>query len=79
MAQAKIMVSVDEGYLKRFAAFVKSVKQAGMTVEGEHKEIGVVTGSIDAAKVSALSRVRGVAHVEAEGQMQIAPPESDIQ
>lgn len=79
MSVLKISVSVDEQHLDRFTEVVKEIRQAGMKVEQQLKDIGVITGTIDSAKVESLSKVKGVAHVEESRQFQIAPPDSDIQ
>lgn len=79
MSVVKLSVSVDEQHLDQFPQVVKEIKQAGMDVEQELKDIGVITGSIDSEKVKSLRKVKGVAHVEQSRQFQIAPPDSDIQ
>jgi hypothetical protein len=79
MPKVKLLVSVDDQDLNRFSEFVEDIKKAGMKVEEKHKDIGVVTGSIDSTKVDSLYNVKGVAHVEEERQVQIPPPDSDIQ
>ena len=79
MSVLKVSVSVDEQHLDRFPEVVKEIKQAGMSVEQELKDIGVITGTIDSAKVESLRKVKGVAHLEESRQFQIAPPGSDIQ
>jgi hypothetical protein len=79
MPKVKLLVSVDDQDLNRFSEFVEDIKKAGMKVEEKHKDIGVVTGSIDSTKVDSLYNVKGVVHVEEERQVQIPPPDSDIQ
>ena len=79
MSVVKLSVSVDEQHLDQFPRVVKEIKQAGMKVEQELKDIGVITGSIDSEKVKSLRKVKGVAHVEESRQVHIAPPDSDIQ
>lgn len=79
MSKVKLSVSVDDQHLKRFAQVVKGVKQAGMEVEQQLKDVGVITGSVDAAQVKSVRQVQGVAHVEESRDIQIAPPESDVQ
>jgi hypothetical protein len=79
MSVSKISVSVDEQHLDRFTEVVREIKQAGMKVEQQLNDIGVITGTIDSAKVESLNKVKGVAHVEESRQFHIAPPDSDIQ
>lgn len=41
--------------------------------------VGVITGTTTAGTLEQLSRVSGVKHVERSGDIQLPPPESDIQ
>ena len=79
MAAERVNVSIAEDYRDRFPEVIERVKQAGLTVEHELAEIGVVTGTIDPARLAALERVEGVAAAELGRQIRIAPPESEIQ
>jgi hypothetical protein len=79
MAFENVSVSIADGYLDQFAAVVRRCKKAGLRVEQQLKEIGIVTGSIDSARLDDLSRVEGVAGVERSRVYQIAPPDSEIQ
>jgi hypothetical protein len=79
MPQVKLSISIDDQHLNQFAKVVKDVKKAGLKVEERHKDIGVVTGSINKDKVDSLRNVEGVAHVEEEREIRIPPPESDVQ
>ncbi|HET6893418.1 MAG TPA: hypothetical protein VFH31_20135 [Pyrinomonadaceae bacterium] len=79
MAQVKLSISADDQHLNDFEKFVKGVEKAGLKVKGKHKDIGVVTGAIDKDKVESLRKVKGVAQVEEEREIQLPPPESDIQ
>ena len=79
MPKVKLSVSVDDAHLERFQEVVRACKAAGMDVEEALQTIGVITGTIDSAKLDALRGVPGVAHVEAERRYRIAPPGSDVQ
>jgi len=79
MATKKLLVSIADEALSDFAAVVRNCEQAGLQVEETMDEIGVITGTIDAAKLDGLKRVRGVRDVEDAGAATIAPPESDLQ
>ena len=65
MPRVKLSITVEDQHLSHFAK--------------KHKDLGVATGSIDADKIDSLRKVQGVDHVEEERQIQISPPESDIQ
>ncbi|MDT5103890.1 MAG: hypothetical protein QOI25_1403 [Mycobacterium sp.] len=58
---------------------VDSLRSAGMTVTAVHREIGVVSGTVAPADRDSLVVVRGVAGVESDRTMEIAPPDADVQ
>jgi hypothetical protein len=79
MAEVSVSVSVADGSMDRFPEVVRRLKDAGLDVEQELGEIGVVTGSIDPEKAESLRKIEGVSHVERSREFRIAPPDSDIQ
>ena len=79
MAEVNVSVSVDDASADRFSETVQRLKDAGLQVEQELEEIGVVSGSIDSEKEGSLRQVEGVSHVERSQDFQISPPDSDIQ
>jgi hypothetical protein len=74
-----VSVSVDDEYLDRFDDVVARCKKAGLKVDQRLDAIGILTGTIDSERLDALRRLAGVASVEGERHISIAPPESDIQ
>lgn len=79
MAEVNVSVSVADGSIDRFSDVVSRLRDAGLEVEQELEEIGVVTGSIDSEKAESLREIEGVSHVERSREFRIAPPDSDIQ
>jgi len=79
MPKVKLSVSVDDEHMSKFSEIVKKVEKAGMKVNKQHKDLGVVNGSIEKDKIDSLRKVEGVEHVEEEREVRIAPPESDVQ
>ena len=79
MAKVKLSISVDDEHLSQFSKVMKEVEKAGMKIDQELEDLGVATGAIDEDKVAALRKVEGVQHVEEERQIQIPPPESEVQ
>ena len=79
MAEVNVSVSVADGSMDRFSEVVRHLKDAGLDVEQELEEIGVVTGSIDSERAESLREIEGVAHVERSREFRISPPDSDIQ
>ena len=79
MTKVNVSISVDDEHLSEFSKVMKKVEKAGMEIDQELEDVGVATGSIDEEKVGKLRDVEGVSHVEEERQIQIPPPESDVQ
>jgi hypothetical protein len=73
----QVNVLIDD--LEHFSEVVERVRKAGLKVEQALEEVGVVSGSIDSAKLAALERLKGVAAVEPVRTVRIPPPEEDIQ
>jgi len=71
----RITVSVSEDA----DAVATQLRAAGMNVEQVLGAAGIITGSVAAAKRSALTALPGVASVESERTFQIAPPDADVQ
>jgi hypothetical protein len=79
MASIDVSVAIDDANLTRFDAVVRQARRAGLRTNQVLKEIGVVTGSIEADKLPALRKVKGIASVEINRDIQLPPPESDTQ
>jgi len=78
MAIEHVNVSVADDYLDRFTTVVQHCKKAGLKIEQQLAQIGIVSGSIDSAKLADLEQVEGVTAVERSRTYQIAPPNSEI-
>jgi len=74
-----VTVSIADDHQDQFPQIVDELRRAGLTVEKELGEIGVVTGSVAPKDIATIEQVEGVAFVEPEASFQIAPPESDLQ
>lgn len=79
MSKVNLSISVDDNHVDRMSDVVQNLESAGLKVEQLMENIGIITGSCDSAKVEALSKIEGVAHVEPSRQYQLAPPDSEIQ
>ncbi|MEA2194131.1 MAG: hypothetical protein QOG42_565 [Solirubrobacteraceae bacterium] len=55
------------------------LRAAGMEVRQVLGEIGIVTGSVESERRESLAAIEGVVAVEIEQNVQIAPPDSEIQ
>jgi hypothetical protein len=58
---------------------VARAKQAGMKVDQQLDDVGIIGGTIEADKLADLRAVEGVAEVERSREVRIAPPDSEIQ
>ena len=76
MSQQNVTVTTDG---RDIDATVESLREAGMTVTDVHREIGIVSGTVDPADRDSLGGVAGVSAVEADQTFEIAPPDSDVQ
>ena len=79
MAAGDVNVSIADDHVDRFPDVVQGMKEAGLRVSQQMEAVGVVSGSIDPAKLSDLKQVEGVAAVERSRSFQLPPPESDVQ
>lgn len=79
MPATEVSISIDDAHLPQFAQIVKQLKHAGLKVEHQLGEIGVVTGSVASTKVDKLSAVEGVSSVEVSREFKLPPPSNDIQ
>ena len=79
MIAEQVNVAIAEDYRDRFSEVVRRVKEVGLKVDQELKDIGVVIGSIEPDKLVDLERVEGVIAAELSREIRIAPPESEVQ
>ena len=79
MPAEKVNVTIADEDPERFAEVVRQLEEAGLQVEQSLPEIGIVSGSIEAARRADLDRVQGVAGVEPERTFQLPPPDSPVQ
>ncbi len=79
MTTVSLLVSVTEEYLDRMPEIVQTLESIGMTNIQSMEAVGVITGSLDDSKVSDVSDIEGVAQVKPSREIQILPPDSEIQ
>ena len=77
--RTRVTISIRDDYTDRFDEVVAAATAAGLEIEESLDLIGVVCGSIAAARVPDLDRVPGVAFVERSRTYQLPPPVSDLQ
>ena len=79
MPDEDVNVSIAEDHLDQMDEVVRRMERAGLKVDQRLDAIGVVSGSIEAARVGSLESVGGVASVERSRQVGIPPHEEDPQ
>jgi hypothetical protein len=77
--KVRLSISADEAHRDQIEDLAERLKRAGMKVTSRHKEIGVISGSIDSDRLERLREVEGVSEVEEEQEFQLPPPGEDLQ
>ena len=79
MTEQDVTVMIAEDYLDRADKVIQRCAKVGLNVKQHLKTLGVVQGTIDPAKIPALTKVAGVAAVELPRAIDIPSPDSEIQ
>jgi hypothetical protein len=74
-----ITVAVADSHLAQIEAVAERLRAAGMKVEQVLPAIGVITGTVPASSLAALSAVEGVASIEPQTEFRIPPPDAEVQ
>lgn len=64
MARVRMLISVRDSHLGSLDDIAKAAEQAGMDVDTMMREIGVVSGLIEADRIEKLRAIDGVQDVE---------------
>lgn len=75
MARIRMLISVRESHLGALDEIAKAAKQAGMEVDAKLRDIGVVSGLIEAGCIDDLRAIEGVAEVAEDKKFKL-PPEN---
>ncbi|MGJ9403156.1 hypothetical protein [Arthrobacter sp. KK5.5] len=75
----RITVTVDSEHADRVEEVASHLSGAGMRVDRVLGSLGMVSGTADDACRPALDAVAGVASIDVQLEVAIAPPEDDIQ
>lgn len=79
LTTVEVVVTVEEAHLDTIVAVAQRLKAAGLTAAQTLTAAGIITGSVAQHDVAGLKKVAGVRTVEVSGDVQIAPPDSNIQ
>ncbi|MEE1619838.1 hypothetical protein ACQ3I4_00360 [Zafaria sp. Z1313] len=74
-----IIVTVDEDHAEDVEGVAARLRGLGMQVESVLGSLGMVSGSADDSCRPALEAVDGVASIDIQQDVQIAPPDSSVQ
>ena len=74
-----VTVTVADSHAGEIEAVAERLREAGMQVDQVLATLGVITGSVDAAQITALGALPGIAAIEPQTGFQIAPPDADVQ
>ena len=74
-----VLISIDDQHLTSMPSVVEQLESVGLQVHRALEMVGTVTGEIEPSRIPAVEQIEGVASVEAEREVQIAPPHSPVQ
>ena len=66
----RVVVTVDDQFLEKIKSVATGLRSAGMQVDKILPTVGTVSGEIAQGKMAALKKVKGVASVEMDKEMQ---------
>jgi sugar phosphate isomerase/epimerase len=75
----RLLLSIDDRHSGRIDEVVEQLRLHGMDVTSVQPTLGTVTGEIDEERQESLGGIEGVEAVERAGEIQLPPPESEIQ
>lgn len=75
----RVVVTVHDDQLAEIDELAERLRLAGMRVEQVLGEIGVITGSLPADRLTSAQRLPGVAAIERETSFRLPPPDEDVQ
>jgi hypothetical protein len=75
----RVIVTVGARDLGRIDRVAQDLRQAGMAVDQVLSATGIITGTAEPHRMTALGGVPGVASVEPDADVQLPPPDSDVQ
>ncbi|MBF8278222.1 MAG: hypothetical protein HW390_3295 [Candidatus Brocadiaceae bacterium] len=79
MKKHEIIVTVDSKYIGKVHEIAKQCRSAGMKVDQVLESTGIITGQADQAVPAKLARMKTILSVEESGEIELAPPDSEIQ
>lgn len=75
----RVSVTVDDRHLSALEGVVQGLRARGMQVDQVLDALGIITGSVPAGTLGALSTVTGVASVDEQRVHRLPPPGAPVQ
>jgi hypothetical protein len=74
----RVTVTVADSHAADIDELADRLRQAGMDVDDVLRAIGIITGSVPIEQLSSIEALPGVAAVEKQLTLGIAPPDADV-
>jgi hypothetical protein len=74
----RVTVTVADSHVAGIDELADRLRHAGMDVDGVLGAIGIITGSVPIERLSSIEALAGVAAVEKEMTLGVAPPDVDV-
>lgn len=79
MTAKRVVVSIADESVPQIKLVARKLKSAGLEVDQVMATLGLITGKVAGDKLAPLRQVPGVAAVEEEQQIHLAPPDAEAQ
>ena len=73
------IVTADEQHSEQLEQLKKRLRSSGVKVTSTLDFLGQITIQCDPAQIPAIKKLEGVADVEISGEIQLPPPDSEVQ
>lgn len=78
-SEVEVVITLDEHHVSRLREIAEQLSAKGLKDIQTLESIGTITGKCETDLLKKVQAISGIATVEFSGNVQIAPPESDIQ
>jgi hypothetical protein len=78
--KVEVIVTIGQDRMDNLKQITSELQSRGLQITNEPLEsLGMISGMADSKSIEQLRKVNGVIAVETAGEVQIAPPDSDVQ
>ncbi len=71
MSKVEVIVKIEDSSSDKMSEIAKQCEQAGMSVEQQMKSVGMISGTIEQARISKVEQIKGVSYVEESKSLNI--------